>query len=97
MPSSLVSGRLKVENAYACPIERCTARAAGGTKNRLKPGGATVLSRSRNEDVMGSPALFVVRGNPVVNMPRAPGVVTSARPRLERVICQEGEGSMGAA
>src|SRR5579862_3333385 len=63
IPSSLVSGRLKVENAYACPIERCTARAAGGTKNRLNPGGATVFSRSR-KDVMGSPALFVVRGNP---------------------------------
>ena len=34
MPISLVSGRLKVENAYAWPIDRCTARAAGGTIER---------------------------------------------------------------
>src|SRR5882757_9705908 len=45
IPSSLVSGKLKVEKAYAWPMHRCTARAAGGTWNRLNPGGATVLSR----------------------------------------------------
>src|ERR1700729_907558 len=60
MPMSLVSGRLKVENAYACPMHKCTARAAGGTINRLKPGPATVLSRSRNEDDISGPVLFLV-------------------------------------
>ncbi len=34
-PRSLVSGRLKVEKAYTCPMDRCTARAAGGTRKRL--------------------------------------------------------------
>ncbi len=34
MPMSLVSGKLKVENAYAWPIDKCTARAAGGTEKR---------------------------------------------------------------
>src|SRR5882757_679987 len=57
-PMSLVSGRLKVENAYACPMHRCTARAAGGTRNRLKPGPATVFSRARNVDDISGPVLF---------------------------------------
>src|SRR5258707_6436483 len=58
-PISFVSGRLKVEKAYAWPMERCTARAAGGTKKRLKPGPAMVLSRSKNDDIT-SPVLFMV-------------------------------------
>ncbi len=35
IPINLVNGRLKVEKAYAWPIDRCTARAAGGTRKRL--------------------------------------------------------------
>src|ERR1700722_4968186 len=54
-PMSLVNGRLNVEKAYAWPIERCTAKAAGGTKKRLNPGGATVLSRSKNDGVIDGP------------------------------------------
>src|SRR5688572_18479259 len=46
-PITCVSGILKTENAYACPIERCTASAAGGTSQRLKPGGAMEWRRSR--------------------------------------------------
>src|SRR5688572_1040058 len=46
-PMTWVSGILKTLNAYACPIERCTARAAGGTSHRLKPGGAIECVRSR--------------------------------------------------
>ena len=38
--------------AYAWPIERWTDRAAGGTSQRLQPGGATVRDRSRNPGVM---------------------------------------------
>ena len=48
-PIAWLSGMLKTLNAYACPIERWMARAAGGTSQRLKPGGATVLLRSRKE------------------------------------------------
>ncbi|GAA2249716.1 hypothetical protein GCM10010145_16440 [Streptomyces ruber] len=32
---------LNTDQAYACPMERCTDRAAGGTSQRLQPGGAT--------------------------------------------------------
>src|ERR1700730_1776312 len=39
-------------------MQRCTARAAGGTINRLKPGPATVFSRSRNEDDISGQILF---------------------------------------
>jgi hypothetical protein len=35
--------------AYACPIQRWMARAAGGISHRLYPGFATVCSRSRND------------------------------------------------
>src|SRR5271166_5859406 len=35
MPSNLVNGKLNVEKAYAWPIDRCTASAAGGTRKRL--------------------------------------------------------------
>src|ERR1700677_40161 len=52
MPRTLVSGRLNVENAYACPMERCTASAAGGTKKRLYPGGAMVFSRSKKDEAI---------------------------------------------
>ena len=41
-------------------MQRCTAKAAGGTRKRLKPGPATVLSRSKNEDDISGPFLFVV-------------------------------------
>ena len=34
-PISLLSGRLKVENAYTWPMHKCTQSAAGGTRNRL--------------------------------------------------------------
>ena len=46
-PSSFVSGRLNVENAYAWPIDRWTASAAAGTSQRLNPGGAMLRSRGR--------------------------------------------------
>ena len=44
-PMTLVSGRLKTLKAYAWPMDRWMARAAGGTSQRLKPGRATVCSR----------------------------------------------------
>src|SRR5271155_4738763 len=47
IPISLVIGKLKVEKAYTWPMLKCTANAAGGTWNRLNPGGATVLSRAK--------------------------------------------------
>jgi hypothetical protein len=34
-PISLESGRLNTLNAYACPMERWMASAAGGTSHRL--------------------------------------------------------------
>src|SRR5580692_4477325 len=41
-------------------MQRCTARAAGGTMNRLKPGPATVFSRSKNDDISGPIPLFAL-------------------------------------
>src|SRR5262249_59522004 len=49
MPTPLVSGPLNTENAYASPIHRCTARAAGGTIQREKPGRATVACLEKKE------------------------------------------------
>src|SRR5579871_2613227 len=58
IPISFVRGRLKVENAYAWPMHRCTARAAGGTMKRLNPGPAMVFSRSKND--IDGPSSFVM-------------------------------------
>src|SRR5918993_3192348 len=52
-PMICVSGILNTENAYACPMERCTASAAGGTSQRLNPGGAIECWRSGK--TMGKP------------------------------------------
>src|SRR5271168_5413987 len=41
-------------------MHRCTARAAGGTMNRLKPGPATVFSRSKNDDISGPILLYAL-------------------------------------
>src|SRR5688572_22024427 len=46
-PMTCVSGILNTLNAYAWPIDRCTASAAGGTSQRLNPGGAIECWRSR--------------------------------------------------
>src|SRR5580698_8422777 len=62
-PSNLVSGRLKVEKAYAWPMHRCTANAAGGTMKRLKPGAAMMFSRSKNDDIDGPVLIYgLLRG-----------------------------------
>src|SRR6185503_7422619 len=42
MPIAWLSGSEKTLKPYAMPIDRCTARAAGGTSQRLNPGGAIV-------------------------------------------------------
>src|SRR5690349_4682093 len=39
MPIAWLSGSQKTLNPYAMPMDRCTARAAGGTSHRLNPGG----------------------------------------------------------
>src|SRR5476649_331935 len=41
-------------------MHKCTARAAGGTMNLLNCGPATVCSRSRNDDDISGPILFLV-------------------------------------
>src|ERR1700733_7206531 len=41
-------------------MQRGTARAAGGTINRLKPGPATVFSRSKNDDISGPILLYAL-------------------------------------
>src|SRR5689334_15893896 len=48
IPTSRVIGRLNTLNAYACPIDRWIASAAGGTIHRLNPAPATVRLLSRN-------------------------------------------------
>src|SRR5258708_26033934 len=58
-PISFVSGRLKVEKAYAWPMERCTARAAGGSKKRLKPSSGMVVARWENGEMNPWPWLRV--------------------------------------
>src|SRR5579884_4040299 len=55
MPMRLVSGRLKTLNAYTWPMQRWMQSAAGGTSKRLKPGAATVRSRSRNDPATALP------------------------------------------
>src|SRR5882724_3215245 len=49
MPMALDSGSQNTENPYAMPMHRWMASAAGGTSQRLNPGLAMVLSRSRKE------------------------------------------------
>lgn len=65
MPITLVSGPLNTENAYAWPIQRWTARAAGGTIQREKPGLATVASLEKKdaepEFPLGSVMLLIGR------------------------------------
>src|SRR5262245_27722604 len=46
-PSERESGNQKTEKPYAMPMQRWMHRAAGGTSQRLKPGLATMRSRSR--------------------------------------------------
>src|SRR5690349_6437815 len=46
-PINRESGRLKTLNAYACPIDKWIASAAGGIRHLEKSGPATVCSRSR--------------------------------------------------
>src|ERR1700690_1796776 len=41
-------------------MHKCTARAAGGTINRSKPGPATVFWRSKNEDDIRALSYFLV-------------------------------------
>src|ERR1035437_1688426 len=48
IPTSVESGRLKTLKAYAWPMARWIARAAGGTRQRLNPGGAIECWRSGN-------------------------------------------------
>ena len=48
-PRSRESGRLNTLNAYACPMDRWIASAAGGTSQREKCASAIECSRSRND------------------------------------------------
>jgi hypothetical protein len=52
-----VKGSLKTLSAYACPIARWMESAAGGTSQRLKPGGAIVRWRSRKAKTDVSPSI----------------------------------------
>ncbi|HEY3326878.1 MAG TPA: hypothetical protein VGK14_06860 [Novimethylophilus sp.] len=45
--------------AYACPIHKCTANAAGGISQRLYPLPAVILSLEKNPD-MFSPEYFLL-------------------------------------
>src|ERR1700712_2928476 len=54
-PMTRVSGRLNTENAYACPIHKWTANAAGGTIHREKPGLAIVASFEKKPGDPGEP------------------------------------------
>src|SRR5262245_26470370 len=46
-PTMRVSGSLKTDKAYTCPIHRWTASTAGGISQRLKSGGATACSLAK--------------------------------------------------
>lgn len=56
---SVVIGSLKTLNAYAWPIDRWIASAAGGTSQRLYCGPAIDRSRSKNDPVLVSAAAMV--------------------------------------
>src|SRR4051812_12879055 len=47
-PTRRANGRLNTLNAYACPIDKWMASAAGGTSQREYSGPATECARSRN-------------------------------------------------
>ena len=49
IPKCSASGILKTENAYAWPMLRWIASAAGGMSHRLKVVGAMIASRSRTD------------------------------------------------
>ncbi len=51
MPMARLSGSQNTLKPYAMPMERWIASAAGGTSHRLKPGRATIRSRSRTPTV----------------------------------------------
>ncbi|GLH96844.1 hypothetical protein Pa4123_21180 [Phytohabitans aurantiacus] len=55
--------------AYACPMQRCTDRAAGGISHRLYPGGATVCRWSSADRIDKGAPPCVAR-----NLVPAPGV-----------------------
>ncbi|GAS95039.1 uncharacterized protein RMCC_2005 [Mycolicibacterium canariasense] len=48
MPSAPSSGFLNTLHEYAAPTDRWMDRAAGGTSQRLHPGGATMRARLKN-------------------------------------------------
>src|SRR3569623_3345053 len=49
MPITLVKGALNTENAYAWPMNKSTASAAGGTIQRLNPGAAIEASFEKKD------------------------------------------------
>jgi hypothetical protein len=61
MPMSFVSGALNTLNAYAWPIHKCTDKAAGGTRQRLKSDGAVMRCLEKNRDMVWPIQMF----NPV--------------------------------
>src|SRR6185436_13491645 len=74
MPRRRLIGKLNTDRAYAWPMHIWMARAAGGTSQRLYPGGATVCARSRNENnVIGGswfPRRRALHRDPVANTDR---------------------------
>src|SRR6476660_10035652 len=61
-------------------MHRCTQSAAGGTIQRLKPGFATVCSRSRNDN--NAIVFFLLPLDPYFLAPSAAGRVRSANRKL---------------
>jgi hypothetical protein len=53
-PSWRASGRLNTLIAYACPMQRCVARAHGGISQRLNPGGAVIRSLLSSEAMVSA-------------------------------------------
>src|ERR1700674_623911 len=67
MPTARLSGILNTLNAYAWPMQRWIASAAGGTSQRLNPGGAMIRSRDR------SPAMRSLGRENGYSLQEAPG------------------------
>jgi hypothetical protein len=61
-PCTFIRGGLKLLQAYTDPMQRCMAIDAGGTSQRLKPGGAMMRSLERRVNM--KPAIVANRESP---------------------------------
>src|ERR1019366_4162230 len=90
MPTSVESGRLKTLKAYAWPIARWMASAAGGTRQRLNPSPAIECWRSRNMECELTRSSFRRPMKRALVILLAPIFLTAQSPRTKIVMLGTG-------